>query len=263
MGLIVVTSTGGAAGATTTALAVAGAWPGERPVVVEADVSGGDVAAWWGIPPQPGLVDAAMRVRAGAEPGDALGGAARVLPPEAGGVRVVCAPVTPAGTGTLELIDPYRIAGAGLPVVADVGVWRPDGPADAWCGAGQVVVVCLPATVAGVLRARAILTGPARAWPGRVVAACGPGPVTHPEVAAALACPVTFVPRDSYSAGLVAGRVAAQPWRPRRAARAWRDLACRVAARGAPEAITATPEPAPEPASASVAESVGRAGGRV
>ncbi|WP_338672601.1 hypothetical protein V1460_06135 [Streptomyces sp. SCSIO 30461] len=62
--LVVVGSVAGAPGVTTTALAAAAAWPsdadgGVRPVVVEADVSGGDLMIRFGLPATPSLLDVA------------------------------------------------------------------------------------------------------------------------------------------------------------------------------------------------------------
>ena len=66
--LVAVASVKGAPGVTTTALALAAAWPaavdgGVRPVVVEADAAGGDVAARLGLPHAPGLLDVAVAAR--------------------------------------------------------------------------------------------------------------------------------------------------------------------------------------------------------
>ncbi|MEV6057670.1 hypothetical protein [Streptomyces sp. NPDC052107] len=89
--LIVVGSITGAPGVTTTALALAAVWPSEadggvRPVMVEADSSGGDLMIRFGLPSAPSLLDvaAAARLR---YPGSLLG-AASELP---FGVRAVAA----------------------------------------------------------------------------------------------------------------------------------------------------------------------------
>ncbi|MZG16600.1 hypothetical protein GTY44_24470 [Streptomyces sp. SID5914] len=81
---------------TTTALALAVAWPqeadgGVRPVVVEANVWGGDLATRCGAPHTPGLLDVAAAARQ-PQPGSLLGAVAE-LP---FGVRAV---VAPAGRG--------------------------------------------------------------------------------------------------------------------------------------------------------------------
>ncbi|MFF3909785.1 MinD/ParA family protein [Streptomyces sp. NPDC001848] len=89
--LVVVGSVTGAPGVTTTALAVAAAWPSEvdggvRPVVVEADVSGGDLMIRFGLPAAPSLLDVAAA--AGQPHPGSLLGAVGELP---FGVRVVAA----------------------------------------------------------------------------------------------------------------------------------------------------------------------------
>lgn len=95
--LVVCGSVKGSPGVTTSVLALAAAWPvaedgGVRPLAVEADCSGGDVAVRFGVPHTPGLLDAATAARQ-PRPGSVLG-AAGELP---FGVRVVAAP---AGRGT-------------------------------------------------------------------------------------------------------------------------------------------------------------------
>lgn len=81
----------GAPGVTTTALALAAVWPpeadgGVRPVVVEADGSGGDLMIRFGLPPVPSLLDVAAA--AGQPYPGSLLGAASELP---FGVRAVAA----------------------------------------------------------------------------------------------------------------------------------------------------------------------------
>ncbi|MCW7988212.1 hypothetical protein XF35_23890 [Streptomyces platensis subsp. clarensis] len=89
--LVVVGSVTGAPGVTTTALALAAAWPqeadgGVRPVVVEADGSGGDLMMRFGLPAAPSLLDVAAAAGK-PQPGSLLG-AVGELP---FGVRVVVA----------------------------------------------------------------------------------------------------------------------------------------------------------------------------
>ncbi|MFI7245205.1 MinD/ParA family protein [Streptomyces qinglanensis] len=90
--LIALGAIAGAPGVTTSALALAAAWPqgadgGVRPVVVEAGVWGGDLAARFSLPHSPGLLDVAAVVGQ-PQPGSLLG-AATELPV---GVRAVLAP---------------------------------------------------------------------------------------------------------------------------------------------------------------------------
>ncbi|GAA2661280.1 hypothetical protein [Streptomyces vastus] len=89
--LVVLGSVTGAPGVTTTALAVAAVWPpeadgGVRPVMVEADSSGGDLMIRFGLPTAPSLLDVAAA--AGKPYPGSLLGAASELPC---GVRAVVA----------------------------------------------------------------------------------------------------------------------------------------------------------------------------
>ncbi|MDH6223662.1 hypothetical protein [Streptomyces sp. MJP52] len=89
--LIALGSLTGAPGVTTAALALASCWPhvasDGRPVVVEANVWGGDLATRCGVPHSPGLLDVAATARQ-PHPGSLLGAVAE-LPC---GVRAVLAP---------------------------------------------------------------------------------------------------------------------------------------------------------------------------
>jgi hypothetical protein len=128
--LVVVCSSKGAPGVTSTSLALAAVWP--RPVVlVEADPSGGDVAyrcqhADGGpMPPAPGMVQLATAVRRGLEDANAaaIAGAAQPL---ACGVRVVQGVAGPAqAAGMRELWPSIAQAAAdvsqGVDTIVDIG----------------------------------------------------------------------------------------------------------------------------------------------
>ncbi|MFI1584770.1 hypothetical protein [Embleya sp. NPDC020630] len=104
--MVVVASLKGAPGATTTALALATRWPtvasdpasGEVPagvrLLLEADPSGGDVAAWRGLSHSPGLLDLAGAVRHGSDPGDLIARWAQSLAES--GASLVAAPASAA-----------------------------------------------------------------------------------------------------------------------------------------------------------------------
>lgn len=88
--LVVVGSVKGAPGVTTACMALAVAWPaGWQPVVVEADPSGGDLAAGFSLAGEPGLVSLAAAARH-AHHGAVLREHTQALP---GGLPVVAAPV--------------------------------------------------------------------------------------------------------------------------------------------------------------------------
>ncbi|MGP4115008.1 hypothetical protein ACTWP5_29410 [Streptomyces sp. 4N509B] len=105
--MFAVASVKGSPGVTTTVMALAASWPadadgGVRPVVVEADTAGGDLAARLGLAHVPGLLDVAAAARR-PRPGSVLG-AAQELP---FGVRAVLAP---AGAGQCR--EAVRLLGA-------------------------------------------------------------------------------------------------------------------------------------------------------
>ena len=72
MTLIAVASFSGSPGVTTAALGIAACWPaGADPLLAEADPSGGDLQAWFGLPDTPGMVSLAAAARRGQQPGPA------------------------------------------------------------------------------------------------------------------------------------------------------------------------------------------------
>lgn len=134
MPLIALASVKASPGVTTTALALAAAWPAARRLVVEADPSGGDLGAWLGLPPAPGLASLAAAIRRGHSPGAAW----RHAQPAGSGLSVVAAPAggeqaaaclaaltaPMAGTGWLSSTSPEE---EGV-VVADCGRLDPWSP---------------------------------------------------------------------------------------------------------------------------------------
>lgn len=74
---------------TTTTLALAASWPSARPIVLELDPTGGDLAAWFDLPVAPGVVTAAAGART---PNDLV----THTIPLPGGVAVIAAPVRAA-----------------------------------------------------------------------------------------------------------------------------------------------------------------------
>jgi MinD-like ATPase involved in chromosome partitioning or flagellar assembly len=61
--LIALASVKASPGVTTTALALAAAWPAQRKLLIEADPAGGDLGPWLGVPPSPGLASLATAAR--------------------------------------------------------------------------------------------------------------------------------------------------------------------------------------------------------
>ncbi len=220
--------------ATTTALAVASAWPRGEVAIVEADPSGGSLAAWLGLPASPSLSTAVARTSAPS----GLGGRATrsawstiepLLQPAGRGVRVLVAPmsgreasrtVTEAGHAVLPCLaqvdDPPAI-------LVDAGQLRAGEPLPATVRMADRLLVCHrqePASAAAAsvrLQRLAELLGTLDASHQPVVAVIGDDPYDTGEIAAfvddqlerwgSLVRP-RFVPiaDDAPSAAVLAGR---------------------------------------------------------
>ncbi|WP_160049863.1 hypothetical protein [Nocardiopsis sp. FR4] len=243
-------SLGGAPGVTSAATALAAVWPGEPgAVLVEADASGGDLAAWRRLHPEPGLTGLAAASRHGGVPEP--GAHTQTLP---GGLAVCPAPVT-AGTaeGAVRLLsrNPAVLAWDQVPaVVLDLGRLTPGSAATALAAHADAVFLVVPDALAQLRRAREAAPDLAAALPGlRVLVAGGRGGVG--EIADALGLPVWGrLPEDRRSAAFLRGEThLGRPYRRplfRAVARLAGDLAAPVAAAPAP----AVPAPAHQPTGA-------------
>jgi MinD-like ATPase involved in chromosome partitioning or flagellar assembly len=127
---------------TTTAVALTSAWPSERDVVlVEADPSGGDLAAWLDMPVAPSLSTIVTRALDGAWPD-----IERHVRTAAAGIRVVPAPDR-AGEAARAIGESARFvvatfAARSSPVViADTGRLHPAPAAHAFVAAAEVTVL--------------------------------------------------------------------------------------------------------------------------
>jgi hypothetical protein len=110
--LVAVLSVKGSPGVTTFATALAARWPApHRPVLVEADPSGGDLAARFSLESTPGLLSLAAAARRSADPA-LVWQHAQALP---GGLPVVTAPPdADRARGALSALTPDPAAGAGV-----------------------------------------------------------------------------------------------------------------------------------------------------
>ncbi|KAA2253313.1 chromosome partitioning protein [Solihabitans fulvus] len=110
--LVAVVSVKGSPGVTTFATALAARWPAPgRPVLVEADTSGGDLAARFSLESTPGLLSLAAAARRSADPA-LVWQHAQALP---GGLPVVTAPPdADRARGALSALTPDPAAGAGV-----------------------------------------------------------------------------------------------------------------------------------------------------
>lgn len=203
-------------GVTTTALALAGCWPvdGERPVVVEMDARGGDVAWRFGLSAVPGLRTLAAATRLN---GDAGLVAAHAQTCGDSAVMVVAAPVereaaaqaAGALTGLLDLL-----AGAPEPVLVDLGEVDPgDSDTVELLGRVSVVLVVVRAVPDQIARLRASSSRLIRA--NSAVQAVVVGDVSESEASGLIGLPVAGVLPliDSNRSGLSR----ALAWRSRKA----------------------------------------------
>jgi Mrp family chromosome partitioning ATPase len=142
--LIAVASVKGSPWVTTTALALAAAWPARRRLLIEADPSGGDLGPWLGLPGHGLAALAAAGTRAG--PGAAWDHAGEA----AGGLHVLAAPpgaehaaACLAALEQAQVLDEFA-AGPGV-AVADCGRLDPESPAR-WVAAlaGALLILTRP-----------------------------------------------------------------------------------------------------------------------
>ena len=250
--LIVVGSVSGAPGVSTVALGLAARWPGEPALLVEADCTGGVLAARFGLAQTPGLSTLAAANRHGGLV-DGLAEHAQWLPL---GVEAVVAPGSAdATTSAVAVLAGHADALRALstPVVVDVGRLGEAGPALRLLGAADVVLLVAE-------RAREYLDHLDHRLDALKAAACnarlglvlaGPGPFPGHEVAESLGVPVWGqLPRDRWGAGVLGGRLAGPGWRRTRLSRAIHDLALRL--QQDLHTTTADPDPADAAAEAGV-----------
>jgi Mrp family chromosome partitioning ATPase len=167
--MLVVGSPNRAPGASTMGLGVARhrAGGGHRCLLVEADPSGGCLAARLGAPAAPGLVQVAAAAR-NAEPVQALGAGRRGL---TAGLDVVCAP--PAAAQSVAALSALgagfadALAGSDDEVVVDVGRISADGPAAPFVRSASLTLIAARPQLAELAAAGPLLAELAAA--GRLV----------------------------------------------------------------------------------------------
>ncbi|WP_017569866.1 P-loop NTPase family protein [Nocardiopsis halotolerans] len=236
-------SLSGSPGVTCAAMAVAAVWPGGAgAVLVEADASGGDVATWRHLPPDPGLTGLAAAVRHGGSSGADLGAHTQTLP---GGLAVCPAPVTAdrAG-GVVRLLaqNPAALtSGDGPAVVLDLGRLGPGSAASDLAARADTALLVVSDDLAQLRRAKEASEALRQTLPTlRTVVSGGSGGVR--EVRDALGPDVWGrFPDDPRSTAFLRGE--ANPRKPHRRPflRAAARLAGDLAADAAP-----SPQPRPE-----------------
>jgi hypothetical protein len=235
MSLVAVAGVSGSVGVTTASLALAAWWPsGQTAGVVEVDPTGGDVAARWGIPFRPGLVEVAAAADAGSYGEEPLVYGVQHLEVAGHRVGVVCAP--PGGrqvAAALPVVSPPTSKALNPAVgvaIADVGRLWPDSPVWNLVEYADLTVVLVEGSVSAVAHLRSHLAALMARRAGPVLVVCAGGEYLPSEVAAALA----DFERVEVLGTMPAPRVVygSLRWRSRRhAEKGWSWLAAAVAER--------------------------------
>ncbi|MFC7306811.1 hypothetical protein ACFQVC_21585 [Streptomyces monticola] len=222
--LVAFASVKGSPGVTSSTLLTAAVWPasvdrGVRPIVIEADAAGGDLAARFSYSYTPGLLDLAASARL-PQP-EPLASTAQELPC---GVRTVISPAdTDQCTEAVRLVAGYRAAVLrGDPdyrdtVLVDTGQLSGES-VPLVAAADELVVVSRGGAdaLAHVFTRREQLNELASSWTLAVVGGC---PYPREEIAATLDVErIVFLPWDVRSAAVLCGR-SLKPLRPRGFAR--------------------------------------------
>jgi len=212
---IVVVGQAKSGGATITAVALAASWPRDA-LMVEADPSGGDVAARAGLALVPGLVSLGAAARGEGVTGEAvlahtqnLGGVVPVLvaPPGAGPARAALAALDEQLAGSLGTL------GSG-DVVIDVGRIGSADAGSPWLRAAELVVLVARPDAAGVAHLAALLEWVAETAARVALVMIGTQPYGPAEVADALGVQVAgvlaFDPKGAAAlgSGVLAGYLA-------------------------------------------------------
>lgn len=215
--LIALASIKSSPGVSTTALALAGFWPGARQAqLVEADPAGGDVRSWYQVPGEPGLAGLATGARHSNDP-QLLAAHAAELP---GGLRVVTAPEGPdQARAAVELLTRdgaglLRALSAAHPAtILDLGRLDAGSPAAGILPHADVLLLLSRPSLAEVTRlASRIETVKAQAREGARVAVVLRGSGYPPaEIETALRTPVlATLPRDEGCAAALSGRTSSR-----------------------------------------------------
>lgn len=242
--LIALASCRASPGVTTTALALAALWPASRRLVIETDPSGGDLGAWLGLPPAPGLASLAAAIRHDHGPGITWrhaqplpSGVSTVVAPAGAEQAAAClATLAAPRTGTAWL-DP---GGQEAVLIADCGRLDPRSPAFAVAARAALTLVLVRPRVSELSHLAERLPGLARAGlrPALLLAPLtdsGTGEACYPpgEITATLGIPVeASLPADPRTiTSLIRGRGVLAPSRRLPLAQSLSGLAAVLAAR--------------------------------
>jgi hypothetical protein len=247
--LIALASVKASPGVTTTALALAAAWPARRRLLIETDPSGGDLGPCLGVPPVPGLTSLAAAARHDRRHAliwhhaqELAGGLHLSVAPAGAGQAVACL-ATLAGTGVL---DPFT-AGPAV-AVADCGRLDPASPALAIAAQASVTLLLVRPCVSELAHLAPRITGLLNAGLrlGLLLAPARPadGPAYRAqEITATLHIPVqAHIPDDPRTAAALIASRGALPTRKPPLAQTAASLAAALDADSRPPQL---PGPAP------------------
>ncbi|HET7489164.1 MAG TPA: hypothetical protein VFJ85_14630 [Acidimicrobiales bacterium] len=216
MTAVALASARGAPGVTITVLALAGAWPaGRRLVVVEADPAGGELSCRFGLAAEPNVVTLAADARGGLGIEGLLAHAQHLAGRP--GAEVVVAPVDARQTGVaLSVLCrsglPALLAGVDdLDVLVDLGRLAPESPALELFAAASVPVLVARAELAQAahLRQRIAWLG-GRAEVGLAVVGEGRWPAAELARSVGAAGVVGVLPDDPRAAAALGGGMSAR-----------------------------------------------------
>lgn len=216
--LIAVGSLKSSPGVTTTAAGIAAMWPGSgagEPVLLEADVRGGDLAARFSLSQEPGLASLSVAARRAGQAG-LLAEHVQELP---GGLKVVLAPPTAdnAKAAVKMLTDegrecPRAVAGQpDMAVVADLGDLAGDGYGWAVAEAAEVLLLVVRPVLEELTRvisaAEYLLARCQAAGTRLALVTVGTGPFPTAEIEETTGIAVAAqLPQDAAAAAMLAGR---------------------------------------------------------
>jgi hypothetical protein len=201
-------------GVTTTALALGAVWPdGPRVTIAEVDPAGGDLAAWLGLLPEPGLVSLAAAARHEAS---AHGAAASALldahtQRTSGGVRVLLGPSAASqAVSALTLLRGGLLGEVAeerdLLVLADCGRLSPASPALPVVERASMVLLVTRPVAAELGHAAAMAAELRRTQPAVGLILVGRGPYRAEEISATLGWDVFGeLPEDRRASAALAG----------------------------------------------------------
>lgn len=237
MTVIVLGSVKGAPGVSTTALALASAWPASRAVIVaEADPDGGVLAARRHLDPEPGMVTLAAAVRSGS---GALAGHTHVI---GAGVRALVAPPAAEQVRAALSVAGERLALAFAQgdddVLVDCGRLTTTSPAIVLCQHADMTLLMMRSRLDDVMVVRHRVAALRHAGVDPALLLVRDGPYQRDEVAAAVDAPVVAdIPLDRRTAQALDGQSGKAPSARSPLLRSARHLAEAVIAR--PPAIAA------------------------